>query len=78
MSSYLNPLLVKLNIINPRSVPTAALHSRGYRLESVGPERMVGKELDEVRRRAEAIQGAKLEGPYAVGGVPRSRCPFAK
>lgn len=42
-----------------------------------GPVKRAGTQLDEVQREAEKIHGGPLEGPYAVGGAPRTRCPFS-
>jgi len=42
-----------------------------------GPAKREGTELPAVQALAEQIHGGRLEGPYAVGGAPKGRCPFA-
>ncbi|SGY77415.1 BQ5605_C005g03630 [Microbotryum silenes-dioicae] len=74
---WLQKGLIMIGMAHPRSIPSKEFQPEGYRLETMGPRKYEGKEVDEVRRRAEKIQGGKLEGPYAVGGTPRARCPFA-
>ncbi|SCV69544.1 BQ2448_2564 [Microbotryum intermedium] len=74
---WLQRALVVFGLAHPRSVPSKEFQPEGYRLETMGPRKYEGKDVEDVRRRAEKIHGGKLEGPYAVGGAPRARCPFA-
>lgn len=78
LASFKMGLLRRLGVLGERQVPGRGFQPDGYRLETVGPAKMEDKLVDKVKMEAERIHGGALEGPYAVGGAPLSRCPFAK
>ncbi|ORY79735.1 hypothetical protein BCR35DRAFT_304555 [Leucosporidium creatinivorum] len=70
-------LLLALKITGEDQTPSKRFRPDGYRLETLGPVKREGTELQTVQDLAEQIHGGRLEGPYAVGGAPKGRCPFA-
>lgn len=60
---------------SPRT-PSPNFRSEGYRLEEIGPAHYEKMGHEMVMKEAERIQGSRVEGPYAVGGVEKARCPM--
>ncbi|KAI5475803.1 hypothetical protein MNV49_000814 [Pseudohyphozyma bogoriensis] len=75
-ASLLQSFLLLTGLKRVDQVPGPAYKPEGFRLEECGPTMYEGKGEEEVRRIAERIHGGVLEGPYAVGGVEKGRCPF--
>lgn len=48
----------------------------GFRIEELGPVKFVAAGHDIIMAKAAEMQGAEVEGYYAVGGVDQSRCPM--
>lgn len=53
--------------------PSARFRADGYRIEEIGPIHYEKMGHDVVMEEAERIQGGRVEGPYAVGGVEKAR-----
>ncbi|KAM0749847.1 hypothetical protein T439DRAFT_326739 [Meredithblackwellia eburnea MCA 4105] len=77
LSWVLQKVLVGVGIWRVDQVPGPNYKPEGFRLETCGPATAETKGEAYVKRVAEEIHGAPLEGPYAVGGCPAMRCPFA-
>ena len=65
------------SLLSSTSSPIPAkFRPEGFRLEEIGPIHYEQMGHDAVMKEAERIQGEKIEGPYAVGGVEKARCPM--
>ncbi|KAK4703145.1 hypothetical protein P7C70_g3074, partial [Phenoliferia sp. Uapishka_3] len=78
LSGAVNSTLLFLGIVRPDQVPGPDYKPEGLRLEDCGPKNAEGKGAAAIKKMAEELQGAPLEGPYALGGCPAMRCPFSK
>lgn len=69
----LSKLLVKLGYYG--DVPAPKYHSKGYRIEEVGPQSAEGVGIDEVMRNAAKIQGCPIAAPWAPKTTLASSVP---
>ena len=58
--------------------PSRSFRPEGFRLEEVGPVAFEQAGREEIRDAAERLLGAKIEGPYAVGGTMGCPMGFTK
>lgn len=66
LARLLNRLLTYFGIIDRKKLPGKQWKSQGYRFEELGPVRFENQGCEEVMKMAAEIQGAPVEGPWAL------------